>query len=191
MEAEGFGEGCVVAAAFGNVQVAGRLRRGLSYVRLRGWLLALAACAVTAEVTACSLAGAPASTLAERSLQQIRVSGYKEAGESAAFNPGTTSSSAVYVGPPAADSHLMSIVTGPDVSVTIFRTPSPHVVVLPTDNIIWVGRGHAPLKCGLLIYRYRKGKRASDWWRVTDSQLTQVSMGRLSIFEITVTCGKG
>ncbi len=160
---------------------------------LRGWTMAAVLGVIATEVAACGLTGLPVrtSSMGEMSLAQIRVTGYQKTGEFADAEPGTTNSSAVYVGPPISNSGLTGVVNGPGVTMTIFPRPSPHIIVLPTDNTVWIGRGHAPLNCGLLIYAYRKGKRPDDWWNITNLQLAQARMGRLSIFEITVGCGKG
>jgi len=146
------------------------------------------------ELAACGLAVVPhvrISTAAETSLAKVYVEGYKKTGQSNDVEAGTTNSSAIYVGPPISNRDLAEHIRGPGVTVTIFRHPSPHVVILPTDNTVWIGRGSAPQNCGMLIYSYRKGKRPDGWWNVNNSELAQVQRGQLALYEINVGCGKG
>lgn len=159
---------------------------------LRRWAAAMTVSVVVTGVAGCSLAGVGAApTAAERSIAQIRIFGYQKAGESDDAGPGTTTSSAVYVGPSISDGRLARIMNGQGVSLNIFPRPSPNVAVLPSDNTIWIGKGYAPMNCGLLMYRYRDGKPPSKWWDLTGHELAQARMRKVSIFEVTVVCGKG
>jgi len=159
--------------------------------RWRGFVIGVAAGVLFAGVAACSVTNLVGYTAAERSLAQIQINGYPKTGHFDDPEPGTTDSSGVYVGPPASNSDLAKMMIGPGVFVEVFPRPSPNVATLPSDNTVRIGRGNAPLGCGLLIYKYRKGKSASDWWNITDSQLARARAGRLGIFEVTVVCGKG
>ena len=159
---------------------------------LRRWTATMAVSIVVTGVAGCSLVGVGATpTAAEKSIARIRIFGYQKAGESDDAGPGTTTSSVVYVGPSVSDGRLAQITNGRGVSLNIFSRPSPNVAVLPSDNTIWIGRGRAPMNCGLLMYRYRNGKPPSKWWDLTRHELAQARMRKISIFEVTVVCGKG
>ncbi len=131
------------------------------------------------------------ATAAQKSFAQIRVIGFTRTGITDDTAPGTSDASGVYVGHLAGNADLINVLTGPGVTVTIFRKPSPYVAILPTDNTVWIGRGDAPLGCGLQIYQYRPSKSPDDWWNVSDSQLAQARVGKVRILQITVLCGKG
>src|SRR5216684_2580436 len=118
------------------------------------------------------------ATAAQKSFAQIRVIGFTRTGITDDTAPGTSDASGVYVGHLAGNADLINVLTGPGVTVTIFRKPSPYVAILPTDNTVWIGRGDAPLGCGLQIYQYRPGKSPDDWWNVSDSQLAQARSAR-------------
>lgn len=131
------------------------------------------------------------ATAAQKSLAQIRVIGFTRTGTTDDTAPGTSDASGVYVGHPVGNADLTNVLTGPGVTVTIFRKPSPYVAILPTDNTVWIGRGNAPLGCGLQIYQYRPGKSPDDWWNVSGSQLAQAGAGKVRILKIIVVCGRG
>ncbi len=152
----------------------------------------LAGCASTAAQKSFAAAAQKSfATAAQKSFAQITVIGFARTGITDDTAPGTSDASGVYVGHLAGNADLINVLTGPGVTVTIFRKPSPYVAILPTDNTVWIGRGDAPLGCGLQIYQYRPGKSPDDWWNVSDSQLAQARVGKVRILQITVLCGKG
>ena len=156
------------------------------------WAVSAASATICVELAACGFVlPVRIASSAQISLGEIYVEGYQKAGQSNDAEPGTTNSSAIYVGPAIGNRDLADRIRGPRVTVTIFRHPSPHVVILPTDNTVWIGRGSAPQNCGMLIYAYRRGKSPDARWNVNAAELAQARKGKLAIYEITVGCGRG
>jgi hypothetical protein len=130
-----------------------------------------------------------APTVADRSLAQIRVSGYQKTGGTSDGNDGDTDATASFMGPATSRDGIAAKISGPGVTASVFSPQSPLSRVVPIDNEIWIGRGTAPLGCGLLIYQFRPAKTPYPWWHITSHQLALVRAGKLSIFEITTACG--
>ncbi len=131
-----------------------------------------------------------APTAAERSLSQIRVSGYQRTGETSDGSDGDTNATAAFMGPAITRNGIAAKITGPGVTAWIFPRQSRYSRVVPVANDIWIGRGTAPLGCGLLIYQFRPAKTPYSWWHVSRRQLALVRAGKLSIFELTTACGR-
>jgi hypothetical protein len=131
-----------------------------------------------------------APTAAERSLSQIRVSGYQRTGETSDEIDGDTDATAAFVGPAASRAEIATKITGPGVTARVFSPQSRLSRVVPIAIDIWIGRGTAPLGCGLLIYQFRPAKTPYQWWHISRRQVALVRAGKLSIFELTTACGR-
>jgi hypothetical protein len=131
-------------------------------------------------------------TPAMQSIGDIQIAGYHHFGEEDDSGPGGNSvSSRIYVGPPISNGRLAQAVTGPGVTLKIASNPDAFVTVTRYDDIDIIGRGTAPMGCGLLVDRYIPGRGVEAWWNIDESQLAQVRAGKLNILEIDVACGTG
>src|SRR5260370_13690767 len=129
----------------------------------RMWILAAAAgVIVVGGLSVLVLVWLTAQRASERALAAIHVGGYEQIDYLADSLGDNTTSTGIYIGPPAASSELDRIVTGPGVRVTVLPGPSDAVAYPGT---VVIARGAAPQGCKLEVEEFLQNAPPYSWLR--------------------------
>lgn len=156
----------------------------------RELLLPAGVAVVVAAIAAVWLVHVLTPSPSESSLAKITVTGFHKTNQINEQSPGGTDSVGVYIGPVVPVSRLPDIVSGPGVTVRVFRVASTEVEFPGT---LWVARGSAPGGCKLGIDQVKRDARTNEFPQlgITAKQVRQVRAGSLMILLVTPVCGHG